>query len=373
MFVTRLRFTVLFLLFVIPFSITTAQSGTDLIQVNHVIESVEVIIMESYPVQVSLNVIGYIPDGCEAETIITFSVAGNTHTIEIYRELPAEVGCIAIVVDYQETLYLGAFAPGDYIFDVNGVIATATIEGEATPPPATPEPTPEMTPIVTSTPIPDTFRLISPTGVQTQSIGKPIYIWPDIGSVAYQIFLSKPNFASLGRVPYLWETLDSASYCDGGICQVDLTLFSSSAWLRNGEYEVWLCGGECTVAESWYGPFNFAIDVPPMAAPASLEVVVPGAGQPVITWQLPGNAANAGWFNIYIAATDNVQNNELYDWFSRMEVCGDWETTDCAWTLNTQLLRDTSYTLYIKPWGPSGVSTGGIAGWIGPYTFVTPP
>ena len=93
-------------------------------RIEHAIESVEVVVMESFPEQINLNVSGYIPDGCQAETQIDIDRDGDVFTISIYRELPLAVLCPAIIVDYETVVSLGAIGVGDYTFIVNGVTVT---------------------------------------------------------------------------------------------------------------------------------------------------------------------------------------------------------------------------------------------------------
>ncbi|MDX1992288.1 MAG: hypothetical protein SF029_07855 [bacterium] len=97
----------------------------------HVINDVDVLIMESFPPsappQVSLEITGYIPDGCTAETQLVQRQTGNTITIELYRELPPDAMCPMVISDYQENIALGALRPGRYTINVNGYVVTAEI------------------------------------------------------------------------------------------------------------------------------------------------------------------------------------------------------------------------------------------------------
>lgn len=94
----------------------------------HGITDVQVLIMESSPPQVALQIEGYQPDGCESDVITDQRQDGNTFTIEIYRILPPDVMCPQVIVDYSATLQLGALDPGRYTFDVNGFIVTAEVQ-----------------------------------------------------------------------------------------------------------------------------------------------------------------------------------------------------------------------------------------------------
>jgi hypothetical protein len=89
----------------------------------HLIETVDILVMESFPMQVALNVTGYIPDGCSAPTEILQSRDGNMVVIRVFRSLPPDAICTAMAAMYSETIHVeGGFTSGNYTFDVNGLI-----------------------------------------------------------------------------------------------------------------------------------------------------------------------------------------------------------------------------------------------------------
>ncbi len=89
-------------------------------RVFHVIESVEVAVLESFPMQLSLTVRGSQPDGCEVPVQVEQEVVGNQVTISIYRELPIDVMCPMVVVPYEETIMVdGSFEGGTVQIQVN--------------------------------------------------------------------------------------------------------------------------------------------------------------------------------------------------------------------------------------------------------------
>ena len=97
-------------------------------RVPHVIDSVDVQLLESYPVQVQLEVSGYQSDGCETEVFVDVERRDDTIQVEIYRVLPPFVACPMMIVDYAETISLGTFEPGDYRVTVNGVSVEFTVD-----------------------------------------------------------------------------------------------------------------------------------------------------------------------------------------------------------------------------------------------------
>lgn len=97
-------------------------------RIPHVINSVDVLLLESFPVQAQLEVSGYQTDGCETEVLVDVSQRGRDVQVEIYRVLPPFVMCTMVIVDYEETISLGAFDPGQYRVTVNGVTTAFRVD-----------------------------------------------------------------------------------------------------------------------------------------------------------------------------------------------------------------------------------------------------
>ena len=94
-------------------------SDTSKVMTN--INSVTVKVMESSPMQISIDVVGEHPDGCEFPVIVDQSRSGNTIKVEIYREVPNDVMCPMMLNPYEGTIKLnGSFTSGTYTINVNG-------------------------------------------------------------------------------------------------------------------------------------------------------------------------------------------------------------------------------------------------------------
>ena len=85
------------------------------------VRKVSVLIAESQPVQVTVEVIGYLPDGCTTRHETHQSREGNTVTIQMTMKRSKDRICTKVVTDVREQIYIGTFAPGDYHLIVNGV------------------------------------------------------------------------------------------------------------------------------------------------------------------------------------------------------------------------------------------------------------
>ena len=94
----------------------------DMRQVPAIVETVEVNVLESFPLQLTLTVTGNFQDGCEAPLKVKQEQDGDRLDITLYRELPADAICTAVIVPFEETVPLeGGFESGTYTLDVNGV------------------------------------------------------------------------------------------------------------------------------------------------------------------------------------------------------------------------------------------------------------
>ena len=78
--------------------------------------------------QISLEVEGEHPDGCDFPVLVDQSRDGNSIQVEVYREVPADVFCPMILRPYAGTIEIeGSFAAGEYTIQVNSHTQTISI------------------------------------------------------------------------------------------------------------------------------------------------------------------------------------------------------------------------------------------------------
>ena len=87
-------------------------------QVSTLIDSVSVDVQAGGTVR--LQVSGNHPDGCDYPVQITQNRNANNLSIEIYREIPMEVGCPMMMTPYSETITVDdKLDSGDYSLQIN--------------------------------------------------------------------------------------------------------------------------------------------------------------------------------------------------------------------------------------------------------------
>ena len=78
--------------------------------------------------QISLDVEGEHPDGCEYPVLVDQARRGNTIDIAVYRNVPADVVCPMILKPYRGTITVeGAFESGEYTINVNSHSQTVKV------------------------------------------------------------------------------------------------------------------------------------------------------------------------------------------------------------------------------------------------------
>ena len=95
------------------------------------IESVEVRVQESSPVQVTAAVKGHLRDSCELLGDTSQSRSGSTITVTITttRDNERERPCLDVVTPIEQQVALeGAFPAGTYVVRVNGVERTFRVD-----------------------------------------------------------------------------------------------------------------------------------------------------------------------------------------------------------------------------------------------------
>jgi hypothetical protein len=114
-----------------PTAPASPPTAGDVIIAEANVESVDVLIMESYPVQVRAVVRGNLPDGCTEISHSTQRVEGATIRIALFTKRPADLMCTQALVPYEESIPvdIAGLADGHYTVEINGVRAALDLQG----------------------------------------------------------------------------------------------------------------------------------------------------------------------------------------------------------------------------------------------------
>ncbi len=93
------------------------------------VDAIDVLILESFPVQVHVRVTGNLPDGCTTLGEITQERQGTAFSVEVGTMRPAGAMCTEALVPFQTTVALDVLGlkAGTYTVTVNGVSGTFTL------------------------------------------------------------------------------------------------------------------------------------------------------------------------------------------------------------------------------------------------------
>jgi inhibitor of cysteine peptidase len=92
------------------------------------VDSVEVIMLETFPVQIQLIVKGNLPDSCTTLDQVNQSRNGDIFNVTITTKRPADAVCATVLTPYEKTIPLDVVGlkAGTYTANVN--TATVTFE-----------------------------------------------------------------------------------------------------------------------------------------------------------------------------------------------------------------------------------------------------
>jgi hypothetical protein len=115
-------------------------SGEEIIRGTATVESIDIQILESFPVQVRVVARGFLADGCTTVGEINQELVDNTFMVTIGTERPADAVCTQALVPFEETIDLEVrgLPAGTYTVDVNGVTSTFSLSTDNVLPEETP-------------------------------------------------------------------------------------------------------------------------------------------------------------------------------------------------------------------------------------------
>ncbi len=96
------------------------------------VESIDILMLESFPVQVHVIARGYLADACTeiAQIEPSFDQATNTFTVEITTSRPADAICAQVRGSFEEVIALDVYGlpAGTYTVQVNGVTGSFALD-----------------------------------------------------------------------------------------------------------------------------------------------------------------------------------------------------------------------------------------------------
>jgi inhibitor of cysteine peptidase len=115
-------------------------SGEEVILGTATVEGIDILILESFPVQVRVVAQGFLADGCTTVGEINQELIDNTFMVTIGTERPADAVCTQALVPFEETIDLEVrgLPAGTYTVDVNGATGTFTLSTDNVLPEETP-------------------------------------------------------------------------------------------------------------------------------------------------------------------------------------------------------------------------------------------
>lgn len=94
------------------------------------VDSIDIMLLESFPVQVRVTASGQLPDGCTEIDSTNVELIEETFNVSITTKRPKNAVCTQALVPFEETVNLPVegLDKGTYTANVNGVTKTFTLE-----------------------------------------------------------------------------------------------------------------------------------------------------------------------------------------------------------------------------------------------------
>ena len=96
------------------------------------VKSVDLRMLESFPVQVHAAVKGDFPDACTSIGTANQRRDGNTIYVDLMTTRPADMACAQVITPFDHTIALDVvgLTAGTYTVNVNGVAETFTLDAD---------------------------------------------------------------------------------------------------------------------------------------------------------------------------------------------------------------------------------------------------
>lgn len=96
-----------------------------------VVEDFDILMLESFPVQINLAVKGYTPDACTQVGDVKQLYANGVFSVTLESKRPLDEQCAQQIMPFEKTISLSGVVGlprGEYIVDLNGMRKTFTLD-----------------------------------------------------------------------------------------------------------------------------------------------------------------------------------------------------------------------------------------------------
>ena len=118
-----------------PTAVATDPTSATPLQQEANVDSIEILILESFPVQVNVRARGDLPDGCTTIDTVDTVQEGTTFNITITTLRQTDELCTEALVPFEETISLDVLGlgAGTYAVNVNGINGSFTLQVDNVP------------------------------------------------------------------------------------------------------------------------------------------------------------------------------------------------------------------------------------------------
>jgi inhibitor of cysteine peptidase len=106
-------------------SVPIEKNNSEYVYSDANIESIQILTLESFPVQIHVVATGNLPDGCTSidEKTVSYNEQTNSFIVHITTARPADAMCTQALVPFEESIALDVYGleKGTYTVDVNGI------------------------------------------------------------------------------------------------------------------------------------------------------------------------------------------------------------------------------------------------------------
>ena len=97
---------------------------------NAIVDNIDILVLESFPLQINAVVSGNVPDGCTTVFEKEIALIDKTFYVVLNNDRNPEDMCIQVITPYEKNIALNIynFKAGEYFVDVNGVVKSFVLD-----------------------------------------------------------------------------------------------------------------------------------------------------------------------------------------------------------------------------------------------------
>lgn len=204
--------------------------------------------------------------------------------------------------------------------------------------------------------------------------GRPMLTWTNDEAEWYAVWMGRSDYTQ--TLLYQWFQKNGSTGANDIQCAGLTCTFAPNVNPVSGNYEFWISSYSEALGLSkggtggWAGPASFSLPNTPAGFPSGFSVENTASSKPTFNWI---GSSNATWYQVWIGTGSPSWRTRHFNWYLGSDIGCTSPGETCSISPSDINLSSGDYVWYVQVWGPGGIGSNSLGGWVDAGGFTVTP